>query len=418
MKKEWKYIALLAGIFGILVVVELNKPKPIDWRPTFSKKDKIPYGNYVLGDMITDIFGLGNFSSTNKTIYETIGQKTDITSYITKEEQPVQASYIFINEQFSPDKLDTETLLQFVANGNNVFVAANHFQGTFADTLKIKTNDYLFSELHANDSALTMKLDSLSLNFVNPVLKKEKNYGYKNGTIPYFFSSFDSSTAVILGVTSKYKPTYIKLSFGQGNIYLSSTPIAFTNYNMLFQNNAEYVGGAFSYLPVGNVIWDEYYKVGRGEEETPLRFILSKTALAWAYGITIVSLFCYILFEAKRRQRIIPIVAPPQNATLEFVDTIGRLYYQYGDHKNLAHKKITYFLESVRSRFYLKTNMLDEEFVKKLSEKSNIEKEQVKMLISLIRKINESDSVTEEALIRLSDMIDRFNRIDEIKERK
>lgn len=411
MKKEWKYIALLAGIFIILVLVELNKPKPIDWRPTFSKKDKIPYGNYVLADMISDIFGPGNFNATNKTIYETIGQGADLNTldYVYTGESTSKSSYIFIDDQFSPDKLDTEKLLQFVATGNTVFVAADNFRGHFADTLKIVTMDYLFSKMPSGDS-LFSKPDSLSLNFVNSGLEKKSNYSYKNGTIPYFFSSFDSSSTVILGINSKNKPTYVRLKFGQGNIYLCSTPLAFTNYNMLFQNNAEYISSALSYLPVGRIIWDEYYKVGRGEEETPLRFILSRTALAWAYGITIISLFCYILFEAKRRQRIIPIVAPPQNTTLEFVDTIGRLYYQYGDHTNLAHKKITYFLESVRSRYYLKTNILDEEFVEKLSEKSNIEKEQVKMLISLIRKINESGTVTEDALIRLSDMIDRFNR--------
>jgi hypothetical protein len=404
MKKEWKYIALLAGVFIILVLVEVNKPKPVDWTPSFSKADKIPYGNYVLADMIKDIFGQGSsISFTNKTIYETLDQDTSIRNYI------------FINEDFKPDKLDTETLLQFVANGNNVFVAANQFGGSFADTLKIKTKDYLFYALHENDSALSMKMDSLSLNFVNPALKKTKNYGYKNGIIPYFFSSFDSSTAVILGITNKNLPTYIRLSYGLGNIYLSSTPYAFTNNYILLYNNSEYISGALSYLPEGNVMWDEYYKAGRGERETPLRFILSKTALAWAYGITIISLLCYILFEAKRRQRIIPIVAPPQNATLEFVDTIGRLYYQYGDHKNLAHKKITYFLESIRTRFYLKTNILDEEFVEKLSEKSNIDKVQVNMLVSLIKKINESGSVTEDALIRLSDMIDRFNQIETTK---
>jgi hypothetical protein len=413
MKKEWKYIALLSGIFIVLVLVELNKPKPVDWRHTFSKRDKIPYGNYVLGEMIADIFGEGNVSVSNKTIYETVGRNADSTNFIYTEEQPGRANYIFINDRFSPDKLDTEMLLQFVANGNSVFVAAGRFQGTFADTLKIKTKDYLFS-----DSLLSIKQDSLSLNFVNSALKKKRDYGYKNGTIPYYFSSFDSSSATILGVNSKDKASLVRLDYGKGNIYLSSTPLAFTNYNMLFQNNAEYISGALSYLPKGKIIWDEYYKVGRGEEETPLRFILSRTALAWAYGITIVSLFCYILFEAKRRQRIIPIVAPPQNATLEFVDTIGRLYYQYGDHKNLAHKKITYFLESVRSRFYLKTNLLDEEFVEKLSEKSNVEKEQVKMLISLIRKINEAGSVTEEMLIRLSDMIDGFNRVYMMNENK
>jgi hypothetical protein len=45
MKKEWKYKGLLAAIFILLIVVEINKPKPVDWTPTFSRKDKIPYGN-------------------------------------------------------------------------------------------------------------------------------------------------------------------------------------------------------------------------------------------------------------------------------------------------------------------------------------------------------------------------------------
>jgi hypothetical protein len=326
------------------------------------------------------------------------------------ESNQPKLSYIFINEQFSPDKLDTETLLEFIAKGNNVFIAAGNFSGPFADTFHIKTQDYLFYSFQNNDAGLDGQIDSISLHFVNPALKKNKDYAYKKGTIPYFFSSFDSSTAVILGMNNKNLVTFAKLNYGLGNIYISSTPYAFTNYNILLQDNSEYIESAFSYLSAGNVIWDEYYKVGKGERESPLRFILSRTALAWAYGITIVSLLCYVLFEAKRRQRIIPVVSPPQNATLEFVDTIGRLYYQHGDHKNLAQKKITYFMESIRTRFYLKTGILDEEFVDRLSEKSNVEREQVKMLISLIRKISESDSVSEDMLIRLSDMIERFNR--------
>jgi hypothetical protein len=408
MKKEWKYIAMLSAIFIVLIMVEINKPKPVDWKPSFSKKDKIPYGNYVLGDLITDIFGLGNVSVSSKTIYETIGQNTDISGLI--EDKSTGSSYIFINDQFSPDKLDTETLLQYAAKGNSVFVAAGNFSGPFRDTLDIITADYFFYSIKNKNESFSTKSDSLSLSFVNPGLKG-KEYEYKKGTVPYFFVSFDSSSAVILGVNNKHLPTFVRLSHGMGYIYISTTPYAFTNYNMLLEDNAGYVASALSYLPVGKVIWDDYYKAGQGEKETPLRFIISRTALAWAYGITIISLLFYILFEAKRRQRVIPVVAPPQNATLEFVDTIGRLYYQYGDHKNLAQKKITYFMEGIRTRFHLKTNMLDEEFVGRLAEKSNVDKEQVKMLISLIRKINETGTVTEDTLIRLSDMIDRFNTI-------
>lgn len=187
--------------------------------------------------------------------------------------------------------------------------------------------------------------------------------------------------------------------------------MVFTNFYMLRGESHRFVANAFSYLADGNIIWDEYYKVGRGEEATPLRFILSKTALKWAYGLTVLSLILFVIFEAKRKQRIIPVIKSPENVSLEFITTIGRLYFQHGDHGDLAYKKIIYFLEQVRSKYHLKTNDLNEEFITKLSEKSGVSKELTGKLIGLILKIESMDQIDEQTLHNLNSTIENFNTI-------
>ncbi|MEJ7677787.1 MAG: hypothetical protein WKG06_07955 [Segetibacter sp.] len=71
-------------------------------------------------------------------------------------------------------------------------------------------------------------------------------------------------------------------------------------------------------------------------------------------GITtypLAGLLLYVLFEMKRRQRIIPVITPLKNSTLDFVKTVASVYYNEKDNNGIADKKVNYFLEFVRSRF-------------------------------------------------------------------
>ncbi|MEJ7659859.1 MAG: hypothetical protein WKG07_09645 [Hymenobacter sp.] len=43
---RWYLLGILA-LFGAYVALEYYRPKPLDWSPTLSSKDKIPYGTYV-----------------------------------------------------------------------------------------------------------------------------------------------------------------------------------------------------------------------------------------------------------------------------------------------------------------------------------------------------------------------------------
>jgi len=37
----------LVVVFGAIIVMDYNSPKPIDWTPSYSINDKNPYGLYV-----------------------------------------------------------------------------------------------------------------------------------------------------------------------------------------------------------------------------------------------------------------------------------------------------------------------------------------------------------------------------------
>ncbi len=165
----------------------------------------------------------------------------------------------------------------------------------------------------------------------------------------------------------------MKVKIGKGNLYIHSVPNIFTNYNLL-KAERDYIFKCLSYLNIRDVIWDEYYKEVNKYQSTPIRYILSQPSLKWAYFTLIISLIFFVIFRGRRDQRVIPIIKPLSNTTLEFVETVGNLYFKQSNHKNIADKKITYFLDYIRIKYSLKTlNYLNDDLVKQLSEKSAIE---------------------------------------------
>jgi hypothetical protein len=141
---------------------------------------------------------------------------------------------------------------------------------------------------------------------------------------------------------------------------------------------------------------------------TPLKYILSRESLKWSYYILIFSVIAYIIFQGKRKQRIIPVTAPLKNTTLEFVRIIGKLYFQQRDHKNIALKKINFFLDFLRNRYFVKTDELNPETVEKVSLKSGIDRNDVKNLFSYINYIDICNKIKEEELQRINFLIETF----------
>ena len=116
----------------------------------------------------------------------------------------------------------------------------------------------------------------------------------------------------------------------------------------------------------------------------------------------------YILFNGKRLQRIIQQVKPNENTTVTFTETIGRLYLQKKDNKNIADKMITYFNEYIRNTYFLNTNHVNTDFITVLGRKSGVDKDKVDTLYRTIVATQNSDVVNDYQLLSLHEQIQNF----------
>jgi hypothetical protein len=167
------------------------------------------------------------------------------------------------------------------------------------------------------------------------------------------------------------------------------------------------------------VVWDEYYlykkysyerRSADNDEEgnSWLKALFSYRALKWALLTAIFTLLLYVLMEMRRKQRYIPVITKPRNDSLDFVKTIGRLYYDKGDHKNLCRKMAAYFLEHVRNRYKLKTTALNEEFITNLQVKTGIDETEIRSVVFFIRDMESAPVIGDHQLHYFHKQLESF----------
>jgi hypothetical protein len=391
MRKDWKYILYISLAFGLFVGVKLLSPKEYNWAITFAHNDKNPFGAYAYSELLPGIFPDKKIDHSYKTLYE------------LKDSLSPADNVVIVSSVFNADKEDTNVLLEHVEKGATAFISAEYFRGYFADSIAVSTYDYFFKVGNIFDNQ-----DSAYLKFANMRLDTLKEFYYRRNNIHNYFNEFDSTRTTVIAKNDYGYPVTIRIAVGKGNLILNSTPLMFTNIYLLSENNDEFIAGTLSFLPAEDVTWTEYYHVGRMEASTPLRFILTNEPLRWAYYITIISTLIFMAFELKRRQRIIPVIKPLDNSTLDFVTTIGNLYLQSGDHKNMAEKKIQFFMDQIRSKYLLNTSVLDESFTKTLSKKTGKNELETSDLINTIKTVRSRKEISAGDLTELNKKMEKF----------
>ena len=86
------------------------------------------------------------------------------------------------------------------------------------------------------------------------------------------------------------------------------------------------------------------------------------------------------------------------------------MYFQRGDHDNLARKKIQYFLADIRDRYGLNTTVLDKEFIETLARKSGAPLDEIVTLVQLLRNAQRSISLSEFDLLTLNEAMEHFKQ--------
>lgn len=392
MRKDWKYILYISIAFGLFVLLKLLSPKQHNWTITFGADDKNPYGGYALHELLKTFVPESGLRHSYKTLYE------------LKDTIEDKGTIFILSTRFTCEEEDGKVLLNHVNAGGTAFISAEYFWGYIADTLQLDSYDYLF-----RSGNIFTKTDSTALKLASINLDTLSEFYFRSDNVHNYFRGFDTTRTTVIARNDRDQPVTIRVKWGKGNFILNTTPMVFTNIQLLSGRNHEFVSSQFSYMPDEPVEWTEYYHRGRMEIRTPLRFILLNEPLSWAYYITVICIVAFMIFEMKRKQRIIPIVKSLQNTTLEFVSTIGNLYYQGKEHKSIAEKRIHYLMEQIRAKHWISTNSLDESFIQALARKTAKPEEEVRDLVHQILKIQSASEISETELIEFNGKLEKFN---------
>lgn len=367
------YIVFLVLLLAGIIFVDANRPKPIDWSPTYGINDKIPLGMYIFKQESSEFFKNQKVNAIFETGYEYFEPLYDYDTLVNTYRKT--GTILSISENYLIDDESTQEILYFVQHGNKAFISSKNFPQKLMDSLKFTY------------SAKYISNDSLDSWVANPKLGSKK-YNIAIGAGNTYFEKIDTLTTTVLGYqgTKEKLVNFIKVPYGNGELYLHTQPAAFTNYHLLKENHAEYASKVLSYVGKGEIFWLLKNQSGIVVSNSPLRYILSQPALKWAMYISMIGILIFIIFTAKRRQRIIPIIKPLSNTTVDFTKTIGNLYFQEGNHDNIIEKKIIYFLEKIRHEYLLDTTILDDAFIKKLHHKTGRKIEDIERVVYLINQ--------------------------------
>ena len=126
-------------------------------------------------------------------------------------------------------------------------------------------------------------------------------------------------------------------------------------------------------------------------------------------SVLLFTLLIFLVFESRRKQRIIPEIMPLVNSSVAFAETVGRLYYNKANHNNLAEKMVLQFLEWVRTHYFISTNKFDKHFEEQLQSKSGLPETIVLSMVELLREVQvERKPMSEEDLFYLYQTIQQF----------
>ncbi|MCU4176284.1 DUF4350 domain-containing protein [Carboxylicivirga sp. N1Y90] len=373
----------------MLVFVVVFAPVPIDWTLSFSRKDTKPFGSKLLYELLSEL--------GDKTNVSTAYQAPDLDDFELSNDE---TNYIFVNQNFTPEVDELDNIIELAGNGNNVFIAAQFFSDELKDSLKFQV-DINFRPTIASE-------DSVSFNLANRKLQKHLGYWFHKGMTNNYFTSYDTLQTTVLGFNNEGKTNFIRQRIGDGYLFIHLNPMVFTNYHLLKNNNYNYAFRCLSYLPNQTTVWDEHYKMYRNKHKTTLSYILDNMPLRIAWYLVLIAILLFFIFESARKQRAIAIIKAPENSTVNFVETIGRLYFSRKDHLDIALKKFIYLKEFIRSKYYLNTSLIDAEFYQQLADKSSVPIRSIKQLFELGENLKQMNRLSEEDLEQFNRKIEYF----------
>lgn len=423
-RRNWLVLAVAAVILALILFL-LFKKDGDNWSVSFNPKSEEPYGTGVLYRW---------FENSDIEI------ETNNNSFVNVFENDSSPSNIlFIADNFTADSAESAAMLRHVERGNRLFISSNRVTEEFMKQLLHRdtlgqypgldfppgVESVYFQEVEENlsiwssqfkkyDSAITVGYDTSHFEFR---MRDQSDYYYTS----YNFWNYrelrpNFKSAQVVSYFNDDFIYHIRIPYGKGFVDLHTLPITFTNYSVIDQHGKNYVKSMLGDLTDQKVYYDIYnsyyhyqqFSTDQQYSEGPLKYILQHESLRWAYYLLLLMAVFYIIFNGKRKQRIIPVLAENKNTTLSYVHTLGELYFQNGSHKVMAQKAIELFLWDLRQRYGVKARKIGDVNLALLAERSGISQEQIEIIFKRFVLIDKITGFTDKNLMTIHQSIREF----------
>lgn len=434
MKKATPLILGGIVLIGLIVYFALYQSKYFNWEPKYEVNGKEPYDIKVLYSLLEANFDLQPLE----------GRVTEELSRDAAEADGT--SYLYIGPQPKYTESEAFHLKQYVLAGGEAFIITEDVPDSLSQFLLETTDCGSMTEWTGRN--LGEYSGKVYAGFTHPTISEDLYpYSYYRNNIPgsrtwnfipeqVFCDDEDRVYPIArLGnyrLDNKVYANFVKVDVGEGSFYFHSNPIMFTNFFMTDRDTAgvEYAQNVFAHISNDKLYWDTKSRLSPKQEKanrrirptgpvkSPLEYIFSQRSLRASWYLFLALSLIYVFFRAKRRQRRIPILEKNRNTSLEFVETIGTLYFQQQDHKGILKKQMHLFLGHIRQRYHLVTRDLDEKLIDRIVVRARVDKTIVQDIFNEYFKLrphlnNPNKKISAEVLSNFYLLIERFHKEEE-----
>jgi hypothetical protein len=405
MKHIYTHIIILSLL---CCSIGCDKEKKNDWSVSLDKNSKEPYGCYIFYQSLKDMFEGTEIVQTRNIFKQIKEVNKNSVSWMNKN-QLVICPFI----SFGVDSTELQELKDYAAIGNTVILSCyNHSEniskefGILHDTIN-EPQDYMIDD---ND---TIAKQPLHIEFND----RYYNYSFNGYSISNYYKPDNKSDSVsyIWGYTNKeenYNLLYKRI--GNGYIILNRTPIAFTNYFLLQNNNINYIHqliSLFSYNTPSKIFWYQTSQKNPGELQADSGFqqLMKNPIFKTLFILLALLLILLVVFGSKRKQRIIPQFQKPKNDTLEYTETMGLLYLHAKDNVDLAQKMIKHFLDMLRVKYNMQLTSIEFIDIEKLANKLNKPTDDINQLKQYLTTTQAQKNINDQEIITLYNTLKKYN---------
>lgn len=416
MKLNRSFVLGMIALLVVAVALQMQVPSRFDWEATWSPSDANPFGCEEFDSVLAASMPKG-YSVENITLWQYVQQRR-------------QENLLFIYPSSRFDSAVVHSLVALAKRGHKVLLV----------------NDYSYYLDEDDIDTLGFDVTSSSGFNINELCEELKNKEDVYDTIYWcgkdypphryrvlrqltgradlllnpkagwdtlaYANEWDEDTTML-----RRKPLAVRRKFFKGELIVAVSPLLFTNYGMLEGESQGYLFRLMNTIadrPVVRITNEELSQAEQERQTTPFRALFRSRPLTWALYVSLFVLLLFFIFNARRRQRAIPVVRPPRNHTLEFTCLIGTLFYQRHDRVGLLRRKWDLFAADIRRTAGVDVQSLDDDdtLFSRLSGRTGLAYEVIAKRIKNIRylvmnDINITDNEMKSAIDDMNEMAEK-----------